>query len=254
MNGWQKSINTLLVTVGLFAAVAWPALADVEIYPVTFDAALVSKGYTIASPDNNFRLGIFPDVLSAPTAVVLKRRPTVDYPLPEGMSAISDYWEFDIADKTAYDGQRPIVVQMVFPSVDHYVGVYFWNGTAWQALPSKVVKDGEQYLVRAFFHLPYARFLVLGNNDIMTAGMASWYRYKDCDCAASPDYPKGSMLRVTRLDSGVFVDVTVNDFGPDRLVHPERVIDLDKVAFKKLGMTSEGVMLVNVSLISTPLL
>lgn len=82
---------------------------------------------------------------------------------------------------------------------------------------------------------------------VMCSGLASWYRYKGCDCAASPDYPKGTILKVSRQDdSSRFVLVKVNDYGPDRSIHPERVIDLDRVAFQKIGNPRGGVMAVTV--------
>jgi rare lipoprotein A (peptidoglycan hydrolase) len=41
----------------------------------------------------------------------------------------------------------------------------------------------------------------------------------------------------------------VNDWGPDRSVHPDRVIDLDSVAFKKLASLGAGVIDVRVQLL-----
>ncbi len=77
-------------------------------------------------------------------------------------------------------------------------------------------------------------------------GTATWYSYKHCDCAASPDFPKGTQLRVSLTDHPeTSVVVTVNDYGPDRNLFPNRVIDLDSVAFKQLAPLSLG--LVNVT-------
>lgn len=82
---------------------------------------------------------------------------------------------------------------------------------------------------------------------IMRVGMASWYRYKGCLCAASPDVPKGTKLKVSRQDDpSRFVIVKVNDYGPDRKRHPERVIDLDRVAFAKIGNPRGGTLAVTV--------
>lgn len=84
-------------------------------------------------------------------------------------------------------------------------------------------------------------------SGIMRTGTASWYRYKNCLCAASPDVPKGTKLKVSRQDDpSVSVIVTVNDYGPDRSIHPERVIDLDRVAFSKIGNPRGGVLDVTV--------
>ncbi len=81
----------------------------------------------------------------------------------------------------------------------------------------------------------------------MDGGRASWYGYKGCNCAASPDFPKGSYVKVTSLkDPKKSVVVRINDYGPDRKIFPERVIDLDKVAFKKLAGLGSGVIDVKV--------
>ena len=78
----------------------------------------------------------------------------------------------------------------------------------------------------------------------MIKGVASWYRFKNGLFAASPDYPKGSVLKVTNVSNNKTVEVIVNDFGPDRKVHPDRVIDLDYEAFKAIA--SPGAGLINV--------
>jgi len=81
----------------------------------------------------------------------------------------------------------------------------------------------------------------------MKAGTASWYKYKHCNCAASPDFPKGTKLLVRRADDPTkSVVITVNDYGPDRRLFPNRVIDLDKVAFAAIGNPRGGVMQVTV--------
>jgi hypothetical protein len=247
----KKSIYLVIILIVLFLPLESPAKAeeggiplpdpDTTVYPVNFDQGLIDKGYTIASPDDSFRLGIFPQVLTKPTIFVLKKRNIINYPLPEGKIVLSDFWEFDIGDKQAYDGKKPIIVQMQYQSSTALKEVVFWNGKDWQKLPSQVI-DTKNRIIRAYFHLPYARFLVLGNDQIMSEGLASWYKYKGCDCAASPDYPKGTILRVTNINDDKSLEVTVNDFGPERDKHPERVIDLDVVAFKKLAHKSEGLI------------
>ncbi|MBU2566041.1 septal ring lytic transglycosylase RlpA family protein [Patescibacteria group bacterium] len=87
----------------------------------------------------------------------------------------------------------------------------------------------------------------------MQQGDASWYAYKNCDCAASPDFPKGSYVKVTCLnDETKSVTVRINDFGPERDIFPNRVIDLDKVAFAKLASPGAGIIQVKVEPVDTP--
>jgi rare lipoprotein A len=87
----------------------------------------------------------------------------------------------------------------------------------------------------------------------MSEGYASWYAYKNCDCAASPDFPKGSYVKVTRTnDPTKSVVVRINDFGPVRAIHPDRVIDLDKVAFQKIAPLGAGLTHVTVEPVEAP--
>jgi len=127
--------------------------------------------------------------------------------------------------------------------------IHFWNGvsSAWEELPSEDSPDTGS--VRALIHLPYAR-LAIFDEKTMEVGQASWYAYKGCDCAASPDYPKGTYLVVTRTDDPTrTVTVKVNDYGPERDVFPDRIIDLDKVAFAKIAGLGAGVIDVRVTLL-----
>jgi D-alanyl-D-alanine endopeptidase (penicillin-binding protein 7) len=93
---------------------------------------------------------------------------------------------------------------------------------------------------------PLVSFVVSSSSKIMVDGLASWYKYKNGLFAASPDYAKGTVLRVYNLANGKFVDVTVNDYGPDRIKHQSRAIDLDYVAFKKIAATRDGIIQVKV--------
>jgi len=83
-------------------------------------------------------------------------------------------------------------------------------------------------------------------------GEASWYAYKNGDFAASRDFPKGTKLKVTNqktgVDQGKSVIVTINDYGPE--IQTNRIIDLDKMAFQKIGNLSDGVMPVKIEVIT----
>ncbi|MEK7097483.1 MAG: hypothetical protein AAB906_01395, partial [Patescibacteria group bacterium] len=59
----------------------------------------------------------------------------------------------------------------------------------------------DKKFVRSLIHLPYARIAVFENPNALTVGKASWYKYKSGNYAASPDFPKGTKLRVTNLDN-----------------------------------------------------
>lgn len=96
----------------------------------------------------------------------------------------------------------------------------------------------------------HAIFITAYREGIMRNGIASWYAYKECLCAASPDVPKGTRMKVSRADDPErFTVVTINDWGPERDIHPDRVIDLDKIAFERIGNPRGGLLAVNVEVV-----
>ncbi len=90
------------------------------------------------------------------------------------------------------------------------------------------------------------KFALFIKPSTMSTGKASWYSYKKGLFAASPDFPKGTKLKVTNLANNKSVEITVNDYGPNRKIHPDRAIDLDVVAFEKIASKSAGVIKVKV--------
>ncbi len=83
----------------------------------------------------------------------------------------------------------------------------------------------------------------LVTSSFMLSGKASWYSYKNGLFAASPDFIAGTKLKVTSVNNpNKIVVVTVNDYGPDRKIYPDRVIDLDKVAFAQLAPLGAGII------------
>jgi rare lipoprotein A len=67
--------------------------------------------------------------------------------------------------------------------------------------------------------------------------------------AAHRDLPLGSVVRVTNMANGKQVTVRINDRGP---VYRSRIIDLSFKAAKLLGFRSEGIQMVRLEVIATP--
>lgn len=64
--------------------------------------------------------------------------------------------------------------------------------------------------------------------------------------AAHPDYPAGTIIRVTKLSSNKSITIRINDHMPD---HPERIIDLSYGTAKELDMIEEGITEVKVEVL-----
>ncbi|MBI4437692.1 hypothetical protein HY631_01950 [Candidatus Uhrbacteria bacterium] len=263
-------VSFFLFAFVFFAGAVAPAYAGQELETVlstTFDAATIVKGYTLESSDGLMRLGIRPETLNVATRVDIKTldpsimadtltsfQPPTTETQPQ---LLGNIYLFDILNKTSYDGSDFFFLEIKYPQDAQDTGtlhgrrrIYFYNGVkgAWEVLPS--ADNPETQSVRALIHLPYARLAIFEDSEIPEVGEASWYGYRGCDCAASPDYPKGTTLVVTRLDDPTkSVTVEVNDYGPDRAVHPGRVIDLDKTAFAKLVSLGSGLIDVRVTLL-----
>ena len=64
--------------------------------------------------------------------------------------------------------------------------------------------------------------------------------------AAHPDLPFGTVVKVTRTDTGQTVRVVINDRGP---YVDGRIIDLSKKAARRLDMVEDGVAPVQVEVV-----
>jgi len=263
-----------------FTAVQSVSAATPDISEAIFsryiDEATIKKGYEVKGFEDKFQVAVFPLVFDVPTRIELKNRsrivmtennalleaagfdpilPTVagvsvfDEMVfaPDGWKVNSAIYEFDVLKKEAFSGSNPLVVTLTFnrDTNNKQKVFYFDKGKQeWTPLPSTV--NYQDRTIRSIIHLPYAKLAVFEHNETPCKGGASWYKYKDCNCAASPDYPKGTKLKVTALHNNKSVIVTVNDYGPDRSIFPDRVIDLDVQAFKVLANKRAGVIDVKV--------
>ncbi|MFH1173202.1 MAG: septal ring lytic transglycosylase RlpA family protein [bacterium] len=222
-----------------------PPLRSVETYNLHVDTPTLSRGYTAEPFDGQFRVGIFPEVLNQETDIVFKEfsQPDQWHPAPFAMEYQTNIYEYDIKNQAAFKNEKPVIIEIKYPKgTPANKQAYFWNKPtqSWVLMPTTDLPLENK--IRAIIHLPYARIALLAYPPIMEYGYASWYKYKDCDCAASVDYAKGTQLEVTNLDNNKMIIVTVNDYGPERDKHPERNIDLDVLAFKKIGDKTLGII------------
>ena len=117
---------------------------------------------------------------------------------------------------------------------------------------SVTYKDGKavtrQRLGAHVLRAPVARILAVGIGPrcICTRGTktgdGTWYRHPGLT-AASPWLAFGTVVRVTNLENGRTVTVTINDRGP---TGPGRIIDLSDSAFAHIASLGEGVIRVRI--------
>ncbi|MCF7860153.1 serine hydrolase [Patescibacteria group bacterium] len=234
----------LVLNVSLVATTQ--AVAPVSQDLTTISANFIIDGNQVLSLDK-FKVRIDKEALKSSSVIKLDKL-GLDFVWPWNYQPLSEVYQFDFADRgKAYNNAKPIHLEITYDQVNgNYKQLFFYDGThkLWRPLPS--VDDPVKRVVSAYIHLSYARVALLSTDELMTVGDASWYRFKGGLFAASPDFKAGTILKVTNLENGKSVDVTVNDYGPDRRLHPDRVIDLDAVAFTKIASLGDGLVRVKI--------
>lgn len=183
-----------------------------------------------------------------PLASVKLSRVEDNLQLPWNLQKISPAFSYEINPVQIFEPTKKLTVTMDYDKANkQFKQLYYFDAVKknWLAVPSTdYPQEGK---VKAVIDKSAALVAVFAKPGTLTVGKASWYKYKGGDFAASPDFPKGSQLRVTNLDNGKSVEIVVNDWGPERDKHPDRAIDLDKVAFAKIASTGAGIINVAVS-------
>ncbi len=171
----------------------------------------------------------------------------INYKLDEDMMAESDLYSLNLRSSSTediFDIIKDFSPKLIvkYPANNKSHQLYIWDklSQAFILLPAandlKIraltyqVQDGGELLFGVF-------------SKISNTGKASWYvhpRYKKDLMAASTAYPRGAQVKVTNLANGKSVVVTIKDWGPDPAIHPDRILDLGKVAFSKIASTREG--------------
>lgn len=211
--------------------------------------SLTSQVDEVAKQDN-FRINLSAKSLKAKSEIVIENLGTL-FDWPWNYSPLSEVYQFDFSDKGInYNTAEPLRITISYDKKNNnHKQIFFFdkNQSKWRPLPS--VDDPVNQTVSAVLHLPFARVAILANDEVLTVGQASWYRFKNGLFAASPDFAKNTVLKVTNLENNKSVNVVVNDFGPNRALHPGRVVDLDAVAFNKIASTRDGLAKVKIEVV-----
>ncbi len=262
----KKILSTIYLFAGLGVLFLVPIVANatnteaVEVARLRLDAETITKGYTVESPEKDLKVGVVNNAVTVPVEVVLKKIPVSHFPEDSKTTrVVSDILEYDIRQSTDSGTEslgvleKPVYIAIKYDSdTTNKKVVHYWNKPTGEWVPLPTTTDFKNKLARAVSHLPYSRLAVF-DDEYVYEGPASWYvSGYHCDCAASQVYLRKTKLKVTNITStspkyGKSMIVRVNDYGPDPAVHPDRPIDLDKVAFKQLAMSvGSGLMLVRI--------
>lgn len=210
---------------------------------IFLDKETIAKGYTVKSSDDVLKLSLIPGILSEDTEILIEEIFDDEIALPWNLKKESSILQFEFKNKLAYDNHKPFYIQFSYDQLgSNLKQVFFYdkNFNAWRPLPTWDFP--KEKFVRSLIHLPFARIAIFSYPEILSTGKASWYKYKNGNFSASTDFPKGSLIRVHNLDNKKFVDVVINDFGPDRSVFSDRILDLDYEAFKKIADKRDGLI------------
>lgn len=208
---------------------------------ILFDAGAVQKSYTGKLLDKlnfSFATSTFSKKTGI-SAVVIDE----NLDMPWKYKRVSEIFQYEIGDKTALRATSTFKFDIYYDKKDaNYKRAFFYdkNQKSWRELPSQ---DFSKYgFVRVQINFPFARIAVFSDPEIPLSGKASWYGSKKGAFAASPDFPYGSRLRVYNIANGKFIDVDVADYGPDRKLHPDRVVDLSRDAFARIADLKTGIV------------
>ena len=215
---------------------------------ILFSAFLLTVPF-ISQAAGKFEINYHPLAFTDEVKMVTSQN-SEEFLIPWQWESLSPSYEYSFITPGFYDPSRPMDVKIYYPEKSNRLKQIFsfdFLSSVWRPVPT--IDNAEAQYVSMTTDATSAWLRVLSQPEVMTSGKASWYKYKEGLFAASPDFPKGTVLRVHNIDNGKYVDVTVNDYGPDRSIHPDRVIDLDRVAFERIASLGAGLVSVRVEVI-----
>lgn len=167
--------------------------------------------------------------------------------LPKTLELISPLCLIDVSEKISYDTTQGIQITYQDIPLKKHTSFFYWDGNQkkWFALPS-IQREGiisTQY---------YQHFGIIGVFHDLTEsreGIASWYRHSKTPQGAATNYfPLGTKVRVTNLENNKSIIVTITSTWTQK--NPQRVIDIERTGFKKIGLISQGILRVRLEKLS----
>lgn len=226
------------------------ALAADSAAGTVVDEALLTRGYTLRYTSGTAVLGLAPNGVQSPVAMLVVPA-SGKFPDQQGMTRVSDVWTIDVVHRDPDVSEplklsQPLTVGLQAWSHSLFrKRIFFFDRNAQQWKPLRTVNDEAKDMVFAQINIPYAQIAVFEDENAVE-GKGSWFYHRYDDTAASNDFPMGSKLKVTDLDTKKSVTVTVRSRGP---FVAGRVIDIEKSAFQQLRSAREGIARLRVELV-----
>lgn len=219
-----------------------------RVHEVVIGETELSLNRALNAFDGALEVGLPAGQLKAASSVVLTELNESITP-PTGLTLVGPMYQIDMPAASFNAGR--FFVSIKSSESSNYKQLYFYDKNhpgGWRPLPSN--ENFGKKVVSSYITFPFTRIAMFESPGVLVKGKASWYRHRGGLFAASPDFPLGTRLRVINTGNWKSVDVVVNDHGPNRGVHPDRVVDLDAVAFGVIAGLGEGV--VNVAVEKLP--
>ncbi|NQV13224.1 MAG: D-alanyl-D-alanine carboxypeptidase [Parcubacteria group bacterium] len=191
----METLKKILLTVaGTILFLPSAALAQIE--RTHLDAATIVKGYTAEMSDQNFRIGIGPDVFTE--ASTIKLEDLTDYPaLPTDKNVASDVYSYNIIMSQPRVLEKPIWLALKYESDSlNRKQIYFYSHTTgeWHGIPTSI--DQQNKYARAAIHFPHTHLVVLEEQQAPgpTKTTDSWGIATDARAAVVIDDKSGQVL------------------------------------------------------------
>ena len=250
MNQFKSLIrNSLFLILAVSFLIPQTARAEVVAIAVgekswTIDSDTAARGITLGSDNGMVQMSIAPDAALPDTKVTITTFASDHFVKNGSTHRITPLYRIEMTLVSKAGGAIPLEIKYPAEELGKKT-VRIWDDDGnWAELPTQSIPEKNVARVKITALPVYA--MVFSDDQVLESGMASWYNYKKCHCAASPDYPKGTKLKVTNMENGKQVVVRVNDFGPERMKFPDRVIDLDYQSFIHIANPKHGLARVKV--------
>lgn len=239
----------LLFLAFVFLLNSWPVLAN-DSFMIETVPAQRSKDLIFSLPDKVISLtvkaGSAPAEsyirlvkLIAPEVIAIRYKYELNGLVPAG-----DLHYLELKYLNRENITKDSLVTVNYQAEGKLKSVFYWDDFAKKFVKIEAQRDTR--LGKLSFVPPEVDYLVFGLfEEPVQTGKASWYvhpRYPLELMAASVDFPFGTKVKVTNLANNKEVIVTIKDYGPDKSVHPDRVIDLGKQAFAAIASTGAGII------------